>query len=302
MISFVGIESLISTYQKFPWIKLRDMYTEGLSKTPSNELRGQLLGRLLTAAIERHDSVVISWCQTQSKPILEGLQKVEVNELDWLMTLVKSMPDGTHYLRSSLIPRLQTARPSDFGFWSAFVTRLHDLSQSQLKSSGWKVAEHPDLIKSCFGSLANNMKIYEFKDQELQYGRCGYSMPDIADVDVVTSLFELGIRMGAVQACMPVLQRFWDGREKQREPTPHYSALVVKFESLVRDKPDVRRYLQPFFKQAADILLSAYASQSSACSVVLHLLDDGITVLTAFYTEDRVKQLGKIDLNSPTSL
>lgn len=76
-------------------------YTEGLSQTESQTLRGQLVERLMMTAKEQGDAEALSFCESQRETALDRLQRLNVDDIDWAMSLVQSKANPTEYLRST---------------------------------------------------------------------------------------------------------------------------------------------------------------------------------------------------------
>ncbi|KAF9022458.1 hypothetical protein BDZ89DRAFT_1137300 [Hymenopellis radicata] len=286
-ISLIGLNGLISAYQAFDWNKLKDLYTEGLSQTVSNSLRGQVIDRLLSTAMEQEDA-----------------EKLEVTELDWVLNLVRSKTNPTAFLATVLIPRLHAVQPFDMPFWTAFLTHINEITQSG--SPVWDVIELRQLIRSCLERIASNMPPYPVEKKVARPSYLyGYAIgltttTEVMSVEPIVSLFELGSRLGLADGCMPVLHRMWAGRDAQkagasaeRTPALYYSSLVPRMEAFLRDKPHLKPCLEPFFGQAVAVLLESYSVYTATFRVALQHSSNAIAVLKGFLTADRVKELAQ---------
>ncbi|KAF9022475.1 hypothetical protein BDZ89DRAFT_202902 [Hymenopellis radicata] len=266
-ITAVGIEGLVSAYQTFGWHLIKDLYADAVSKTMSRCLCGPFIAALVSAATTRRDTNVVSWCRDQSESVLSGIEKVEESELDWVLALIGTKSEPTQFLNNTLIPLLQ--KIDDMELWSAFLTRLHDLKPP--KSSTWKVGDHPRLINHCLKEIANAMDPYPVKpNPKAEYAYCAFSVAsDIPTVEPIVSFIKLGVRVNAVQSCMPLLERMWTEKGAQRlkdedlSAVKYYSDLVDELVDFAGDKPTIKQTLRPFFTQAAEFLLPQYTAHSS---------------------------------------
>ncbi|KAF8917723.1 hypothetical protein CPB85DRAFT_181077 [Mucidula mucida] len=175
-------------------------------------------------------------------------------------------------------------------FWTAFLTHLNEITQSG--SPVWDVVELRQLIKSSLERIASNMPPYPVGKVARQsfayvYAR-GFTTitTEVMSVAPIVTFFELGSRLGQVDVCMPVLHRMWTGRDAQkacaspeRMPVCYYSSLVPKMEAFLRDRPHLKPCLEPFFGQAAVVLLESYSTHAAMFRVALQHSSNAIVTL-----------------------
>lgn len=54
----------------------------------------------MVAAKDQGDAEVLSLCESQREVALYTLQRVNAADIDWIMNLIQSKANPTHYLRS----------------------------------------------------------------------------------------------------------------------------------------------------------------------------------------------------------
>ncbi|KAF9022499.1 hypothetical protein BDZ89DRAFT_203658 [Hymenopellis radicata] len=291
-IKVAGIDVLLSGYRSFDWGIFKAVYSEILSKTMSITLRARLIDDIL--ATGQSDSDVLSWCETQKELALDTFQKLDVSGIDWIMKVVQSKQDPTDYLRTVLIPRLHSVQPYNLQVWAALLTYVEKCPS---ESPAWTGTEHLEIIRACLGRVASEMPPYRTAKQKT-YSNPPYTL--VPTVDPILSILELGTRFNCFQVCLPLLHNMFLQRERQktahpkRPPNEYYSALVPKVEKFLQAKPELSQFLEPFFSQAASVLLSSNSTLTTFTQELRTALlrsRDAIKILQTFLTADRVKAL-----------
>ncbi|KAF9022471.1 hypothetical protein BDZ89DRAFT_1070638 [Hymenopellis radicata] len=303
-VSLVGVDGLLSAYQTFDWNKLKDFYGEGLSKTTSSSLRGQVVGRLLLTATEQNNSEVVAWCLAQQARVLDTMQTLEAADIEWVLNFAQTESNPTHYLQTVLIPRLHTVQPYEMTVWTALLTRLDEIVRSGLPS--WDVRLLPQIVKKCLEDIVSVMPPYAVAKTPQPSdppGGTATTTIKVLSVEPIMTLFELGSRLGLVEVCMPVLQKMWAQRDVQKaaagdsadlSPTSYYAALVPKMKSFLQDKPRLKRYLEPFFEQAIEVLLPSYLTHTAVFQTALQYSSNNVfEILKNILTVDHAREIFK---------
>ncbi|KAF9022490.1 hypothetical protein BDZ89DRAFT_203209 [Hymenopellis radicata] len=208
------------------------------------------------------------------------------------MKVVQSKQDPTDYLRTVLIPRLHSVQPYNLNVWTALLTYVEKCPS---ESPAWTGAEHLGIISACLGRVASEMPPYRTAKAKTYRSKPAYTL--VLTVDPILSILELGTRFNCFQVCLPLLHNMFLQREgqktahPQRPPSEYYSALVPKVDKFLQAKPELSQFLEPFFSQAASVLLSSNSTLTQELRTALLRSKDAIKILQTFLTADRVKAL-----------
>lgn len=71
-------------------MRQRHRFSDAVKNDGSNLLRWQLVNRLGEAGLEAGDEEVRTWCSDQQDQILRSLKPVSPQQVDWLISQIKS--------------------------------------------------------------------------------------------------------------------------------------------------------------------------------------------------------------------
>ncbi|KAI3621829.1 2og-fe oxygenase [Moniliophthora roreri] len=301
VLSLVGVDGLCTAYQAFDWAQIQEKYAEAFMGECSNDLRGQFVEKMLTAATNARDDTVIGWCNSQREAILDTLQKLEIKEIDWVVSSLQSKKNPTQYLRDTFLPRLRTIQPSDLVVWTALLTRLQEVSEGP--SCTFDKDELFRILQNCVRLIAAASDAFPTK-KETYSGFHTYHN-EVFTIDPITDVLQLCIRYDTLDAIGQIFKRMWEGRAEQDETHPrrpakqYYTSLVDRLPPVIEGKPQsVKACFTMFFSKAFQMLVPEYSSHPVSTQKALQNMEDPIGSLKQWLTAECLKKMDRHSVES----
>ncbi|EEB89128.1 hypothetical protein MPER_12817 [Moniliophthora perniciosa FA553] len=257
--TIVGVEPLVAGCQVFQWSEINNWYDQAMSNSSSFRFRYELVKQILASTTD--DNIMV-WGSSKISTFVDDLGKVEVNDIEAVVSWLRSQRHPIHILRDQLTPRLSAQQSDDMEVWAALFSRLHD---------------GPD------GSNFDKAELLSVIQDTLRH------MADTVDPlrSHVVSLVELCARYEVMAALNSVFRRMWGDSRQNSWPDLLWqlnTTLISGFEGLAEKDPRMKKFLtRVFFGQAFEYLLSNYSGNNkSSLKKIAKYLDDPVDNLLKY--------------------
>uniref|UniRef100_A0A0W0FMK2 Uncharacterized protein n=1 Tax=Moniliophthora roreri TaxID=221103 RepID=A0A0W0FMK2_MONRR len=285
IISWMSVQYLVKGYRTFRWQRVEHLYSKAVTSDISIRLRRELLAEMHAVATNAGDAEVIAWFNSQSEAFVENIHgfRIEMDEVDAVISAVKGRNDPLEVIRNILLPNLHKKQPSDMRMWAT-------LFESLRKDSSFDQGQLYQVITDCIQHLSSTFQPFNQSDLHSAIQQT---------VEHVANFISLCIAYDSFDTVPFFLQRLWDSSTSAELAVRigYFNALLPQLHTcLDKDAPELNNSFDEFFGKVFDLLLFNHSSERHGnLQIASRYLYNPVGRLSECLSPERLEELARKD-------